>query len=186
MKTVYLLPCSCGNKVRVDAGQAGAKVPCTCGKQLTVPTFRGLRELEVDSSAVEASAAAAEPQSWSAARGALFSAGLLISVIAGALTCYHSYVYWQMRDGGDAYKREYIEGFRHDVEHLTPEQSLYEFQRNITDGLKVDGTPPWGQITAMRDTSYRWLIGALIALAFGLVSLFGSIIVPSQSRRPAS
>ena len=46
MSEQFLLPCSCGQKVRVGNAQAGAGVRCVCGKSLTVPTLRGLRELE--------------------------------------------------------------------------------------------------------------------------------------------
>jgi hypothetical protein len=178
MKAVYLLPCTCGNKVLVDAGQAGAKVVCVCGKQLSVPTFRGLRELEVVADGPASAAAAAEDRPWSATRGFLFSAGLLVSVIAAILISYHLYVYSQMRDGGEVYRQQHMEELRRGVDDLSPVQALAEFDEAAKEGLKVMGTPPWAHISKMRDDSYRWLIGSLIALALGLVSMFGSLLVP--------
>lgn len=44
----YLLPCSCGQRLKVSTAQAGQPIRCACGNELTVPTLRGLRELEVD------------------------------------------------------------------------------------------------------------------------------------------
>ena len=45
-RTKYLLPCTCGRQVKVDASQAGLTVACRCGAQLEVPTLRGLKQLE--------------------------------------------------------------------------------------------------------------------------------------------
>ncbi len=46
----YLLPCECGKKVEVSPAQAGGTVFCPCGKTLSVPRLKTLRELEsVDS-----------------------------------------------------------------------------------------------------------------------------------------
>ncbi|HEV3023910.1 MAG TPA: hypothetical protein VGX76_15650, partial [Pirellulales bacterium] len=43
---LYLLPCTCGKKIEVDAGQAGLSVRCSCGADVPVPTMRGLALLE--------------------------------------------------------------------------------------------------------------------------------------------
>ena len=183
MNAVYLLPCPCGQKVRVDAGQAGAKVTCACGKQLAVPTFRALKELEAEAPAVSAAARGAiEAPSWTAGRGMLFSFGLLISVIAAVLICYHAYVCWVTRDGGEPMRQSHLEEMRHSVENLTAVDAVLEFQKMAQAGLTVDGVPPWSYITEKRDTSFRWLMGALITLAVGLVSMFGSLLGPV--RRP--
>src|SRR2546429_7064272 len=82
MKAVYLLPCTCGQKVRVDAGQAGAKVPCACGQQLTVPTFRALRELEQEVPVAAVPVRGAATNDWDAVRGLLFSVGLLAFLVS--------------------------------------------------------------------------------------------------------
>ncbi|HEX4414510.1 MAG TPA: hypothetical protein VH107_12840 [Lacipirellulaceae bacterium] len=41
----YLLPCVCGKSVPVDVRQAGARVTCSCGTTLEVPTLRQIRHL---------------------------------------------------------------------------------------------------------------------------------------------
>ena len=105
MKAVYLLPCTCGQKVRVDAGQAGAKVPCTCGQQLTVPTFRALRELEQEVPVASAPVRGGATNDWDAIRGILFSVGLLVLLVSAVLVSYHTYMYLQFWDGGETWKQ---------------------------------------------------------------------------------
>jgi hypothetical protein len=177
MKAVYLLPCSCGKKVRVDAGQAGAKVDCECGQQLAVPTFRGLRELEVDSAPAAADARSSQPEGWNAVRGILFSFGLLITVIAVGVGGFQFFLYYMRRDGGERIKQVVIENMSHEVEHLAPVEVFSEFQEMEKSGLTVDGVPPWAVISSVRDENFRWFIASAVALGIGLtcltISLFG-------------
>ena len=184
MKAVYLLPCSCGKKVPVDAGQAGAKVTCDCGQQLAVPTFRALKDLEQERpvAAVAAGAIGGGTSEWNPARGVMFSFGMLISMIAAVLICYHLYTYWVMWDGGEAWKQDHLKEMREAVDYLAPADALVDFQDMATKGLTVDGVPPWSQVAAMRDSSRRWLLGALVALAVGLVSLTASLIGAGRPR----
>ena len=77
MRTSYLLPCSCGKKIEVDANQSGLAVRCQCGAEQTVPTLRGLAALERVEAAELASAKAGP--SWSVRQGLIFL-GLVILV----------------------------------------------------------------------------------------------------------
>src|SRR5688572_6227512 len=90
MKTAYLLPCSCGRNCEVDAGQAGSQVACGCGTVLTVPSIRGLRQLEP---AATGEAKPATP-SWSPVRGAIFSLGLLLAATAVLFSGFQGYWYY--------------------------------------------------------------------------------------------
>jgi hypothetical protein len=178
MKAEYLLPCSCGKKVPVDAGQAGAKVACSCGQQLAVPTFRALRDLERVTPAI----AVVEGSQWSTARGILFSFGTLVSVVAAGLMLYHLFWYSQLLDGGEAWKQEHLNEMRAGVDYLSPVEAITEFQEMAKTGLTIDGIPPWSKITAVRDSSRRWLTVSLVALAFGLVSLTASLLGAKRSK----
>ena len=42
----YLLECSCGREVVVEERQAGVEVSCECGKEISVPTYRKLKQLK--------------------------------------------------------------------------------------------------------------------------------------------
>jgi hypothetical protein len=41
----YLLPCTCGQSVEVEPGQAGQTVACVCGKSLLVPSMLQVKAL---------------------------------------------------------------------------------------------------------------------------------------------
>jgi hypothetical protein len=75
----YLLTCECGNSLKVDVGQAGGQVACSCGKRLDVPTLRNLRHLPQAKDDAPQTAAA-----WNARKGAtsifLILAGLLAAL----------------------------------------------------------------------------------------------------------
>jgi hypothetical protein len=88
----YLLPCTCGNAIPVDIGQAGQRVACVCGKSVDVPTRRGIKELRpataenVKDDAVRLRAAA-----WSPLQGAIFSSGTLLVFIGFCVAAYFGY-----------------------------------------------------------------------------------------------
>ncbi|WP_425617169.1 hypothetical protein NA78x_000840 [Anatilimnocola sp. NA78] len=81
---LYLVPCSCGEKLRVRGGQAGEKLTCKCGQSVPVPTIRQLRQLETvaDESAPRPSSA------LSAWQGPLFSIGAILLFVGLILIAY--------------------------------------------------------------------------------------------------
>jgi len=87
MSAQYFLPCSCGQKVRVEPAQAGGQVACSCGKSLNVPTLRGLKQLEL-APPDQASARRSAAGKWGPVRGAMFSIGLLVSVVSVLVLAY--------------------------------------------------------------------------------------------------
>lgn len=82
MTTSYLLPCSCGQKVRVEVGQAGGSVPCSCGARLDVPAMRQIRDLEEAPNDDRQTDVRAE--SWSPRKGAILLGLVIAAVSAGA------------------------------------------------------------------------------------------------------
>ncbi len=74
----YLLPCTCGQSVRVSNKDAGQGVRCACGKMLDVPTLRGLATLERADAAL-----AARPRAWGPRQQAVFALVLLTLAAAG-------------------------------------------------------------------------------------------------------
>src|SRR5262245_32317227 len=102
MTQQYLLPCACGQLVRVGNAQAGGQVLCACGKSLAVPTLRGLRQLE----AAPPEIAKKLPLRWSPIHGASFALALVIAIAGAAAAAYHLFYYshlvgWVGRDGFD-------------------------------------------------------------------------------------
>lgn len=81
MRTHYLLPCSCGRNLHVDASQAGLPLECVCGAKLEVPTMRGLAMLE---RVPEQSTGAVEDAApWGPRQGLMFLGGAILAVGLG-------------------------------------------------------------------------------------------------------
>ncbi len=76
MRAKYLLPCSCGEKIAVEAAQAGQTVRCACGAELEVPTMSGISALETLEP--EAEAGPSRPESGWGRREAWILAGAVV------------------------------------------------------------------------------------------------------------
>ncbi len=77
----YLLPCSCGRKLRIHTSQAGERIPCGCGADLEVPTMREIALLEQDRSEP---VAPPPPRRWGI-RQRLLLAGAALVLMGGFL-----------------------------------------------------------------------------------------------------
>lgn len=75
MRGKYLLPCSCGREIPVEAAQAGEQVRCTCGAELEVPTLLALATLK----RAEPGPAATKPPATWGARQRLILVGAMIT-----------------------------------------------------------------------------------------------------------
>ena len=75
----YLLPCTCGNAIPVEIGQAGGQVTCTCGHAVDVPPLRQLRHLPQQQ--------ATQPQvtgrSWGTRQGWITASFIVAAVLLG-------------------------------------------------------------------------------------------------------
>jgi hypothetical protein len=54
----FVIDCACGHRLRVTEGDAGATVPCACGRAIAVPSLRELRDFPVEAEAVPYESAA--------------------------------------------------------------------------------------------------------------------------------
>ncbi|MEN1681785.1 MAG: hypothetical protein AAGJ46_19560 [Planctomycetota bacterium] len=159
----YLLPCQCGQSIRVEPRQAGEKVTCSgCSDVLEVPSLRQIRELPPapDESAPRRS-------SWSARQGVLTAGMLVTAALIGVGAYFYS------------------------VMPLPPEEVNRDLQ--IAQGLEVitplDGFQLWmqqyqpiftrGQIEPFVDRRGAYYERALLmnqiyrAASFGLAAVIG-------------
>ncbi|HEY2837671.1 MAG TPA: hypothetical protein VGJ26_00870 [Pirellulales bacterium] len=86
MSKVYLLPCACGEKLRIDASQAGLDLRCRCGQTVKAPTFRELSRLEQ----VEEEPATRPHADWGARQRLLLIGGMITAcglAIAAGFWC---------------------------------------------------------------------------------------------------
>ena len=94
MSTHFLLPCECGQSVPIQLRQAGQSVRCACGRDLVVPTMRGIRELQpTEISPTKPSAT----RTWNPTRGLLFGAGSVL-IIVGLITIGFNYPRYKSAD----------------------------------------------------------------------------------------
>ncbi|HMC12148.1 MAG TPA: hypothetical protein VKH44_12695 [Pirellulaceae bacterium] len=170
MSQHYLLPCSCGQKVRVANAEAGGQVTCACGKSLRVPTLRGLRQLEIAPPETTSKAA----PGWSPVHGVIFAAGLLVAAVGLGLVAYYGLRYAQI---DQRYTHDYTDAFvqaeQTRIDKLTPIEALTEWTEVLTDGLGERQPPPWiaakqlvaGYLSWIRTGGIALVAGALLAAA---------------------
>jgi hypothetical protein len=141
MTQQYLLPCSCGQKMRVAAAQAGGQLKCGCGKSLSVPTLRGLRELEL----APPETPARKRPGWSPVHGALFASGLLVAATGLALVTYSLWRYTQLASSGLSADRsgDVVKFESANIDKLTPLQMLNAWSELKEEGLGEKQTPIW-------------------------------------------
>jgi len=165
MADAYLLPCGCGKKTRVGKAQAGQVVACECGKTLSVPTLRGLRNLELAPVSKE-SGPAARP-TWGPWRGASFSGGLALAAVALILSGLNLSYYYGAKFYSDDPSEQIIGAASDQLNKLVAVELLEEWNNAVKDGLGPVHTPFW--IAAQESAKiYRWR-----SIAFACLSLVG-------------
>ena len=178
----YLLPCTCGEKVRVEAAQAGGQVACACGKTLSVPTLRGLRALE-EAPADAAAAKRAADRRWSPLQGILFSSGLLVTVIALGVVAYAFWQYVQATPYTRDVSPELTQLNSDIVDEIPAPDALDEFFHLRDEGLGQPTVMPWvhwQKFAAER----RWImIAAGSAAAVGLIAIVAALVMKPAPRR---
>ena len=112
----YLLPCECGKSVGVKPPQAGESVRCDCGKSLTVPDLRNLRELPRLESAT-----AEKKNSWTPVRGAIFGIGFATFLVGAGCLAMFGYKYSQLHLTPPDMNK--VKQFQVDLAKITPTQA---------------------------------------------------------------
>lgn len=176
MAETFLLPCGCGHKIRVGNAQAGQAVRCECGKSLSVPTLRGLRELE--SAPDEAAAKGARRAAvWSPWHGAAFSGGLAAAAVSLLLCGANFWYYTGAQHYSEDRSDDVIGAVTGELDNYLPVQLLEEWNALVDEGLSHEHTPLW--IAAQESAKvYRWRTIAFGSL--GVVSLlvaFGAVFL---------
>jgi len=175
----YLLPCSCGQKTRITAAQAGAQVACVCGQSLSVPTLRGIRQLEV----APPEAAARHSASWSPIHGVLFASGLAIASIGLVFLAFYGLRYIQL--GGHPITRDItdvvVKAEQQRIDKLTPTEALAEWSENLKEGLGEPEEPPWVKANKVMAGYKAYIRASVIALAVGAVLAITALILPRSA-----
>jgi len=176
MSKLYLLPCSCGQKTPVSVAQAGGQVTCICGKSLSVPTLRGLRELEIAPTvAVEKKAG------WSRVHGAIFASGLTIAAIGVVLLTLSALQYGQIVGFGYTKDRtaDVLRSQQADIESMSPTQVLSEWRKDVEEGLGEPEEPPWSKFKRLAASNVAWIKFGAAAVIGGILIALITLVVPA-------
>lgn len=168
----YLLPCSCGQKVRVANAQAGGQVACRCGNRLAVPTLRGLRELEPAPADVQA----VKP-GWSPLHGAFFATGIAIATLGVAIFGYSLWRYAQLAGLSIDRSGDVVEFESANIDKLSAVQMISAWSELLDEGLGEKQKPIW--IAAKEKLrEYRiWMISGGGAVAIGAALSIATLFV---------
>jgi hypothetical protein len=168
----YLLPCSCGQKVRVANSQAGGQVACGCGNRLPVPTLRGLRELEIAPTDVPKRSRAG----WSRLHGAFFATGLLAAAVGFVLITLFLWRYSQLVGLSTDRTDDVVQAESTQIDNFTAVQLLTAWSELVEQGLGEKQTPIW---IAAKETIRGYLMwvsvgaGAIVAgILLSVATLF--------------
>jgi hypothetical protein len=176
MTEAFLLPCACGQKVRVGKAQAGQAIRCACGKSLSVPTLRGMRELE-SAPPDENLAKSRKVAAWSPWHGAAFSGGLAVAAVSVLLFGLNLYYLTGATYFSEDHTDAVVGSATGELEKFSAEQLLHEWHSLVEEGLGHPHPPIW--VSAQESAKiYRWrtiAFGTLTVVAL-LVSL-GAVFV---------
>ena len=160
----YLLPCSCGQKVRVANAQAGGSVLCVCGQRLTVPTLRGLRSLEP-----APPLATKGPAGWSHIHGYIFATALVIAGAGVAIVAYQGWQYLRVVPFTKDYSPEVIQAEAEHISKLTPEQTLEHWDKILEEGLGPKDPYIWTRAEAAAKGLRWWMLMGNGLIAAGAI-----------------
>src|SRR5262245_31832272 len=184
MSQQYLLPCGCGQKVRIEPAQAGGRVSCGCGQSLAVPTLRGLRSLEIAPAQVEKST-----PGWSRTHGVVFAVSLLVAAAGLAMVGVYTALYFEAMNHTTDRTDEVIRNYdkSNPIDALTPAAALAEWKTEVLPGLRHEFHPEWVAAKAAASLAMSRIRIGLLLLAGGLVPAIATLFIGREAERsPAS
>lgn len=186
MRKRFLLPCGCGQKLVVDATQAGQQLSCGCGASLVVPTLRGLESLErVEEPAAEGSAAARRSPSAHPGRmlgSDLAFAGFLFVLILSVVALIPLVLIWLRLDTSFDMETDLRYGDQQ-IDMISVDESWQLWREFRNNGLQAGEVPFYTRILQYSHVFSRAILGLSIVLA---ISLVGLIVSGRKSARARS
>lgn len=169
MAVQYLLPCSCGRQIPVEASQSGLTLACECGQQLDVPARRELEKLPRTTTQPRTPSGA--PRSgWGLHKGLMLLGTLLaVPALAGAV-----YLTSTM-------PKDPIAAI---IERQTPSQSVGSWQQ-LRQGIRTGNDPLTMAYIKQRNSHQMAANFAWGVFAIGLAMIAGGLgMLLSKRRQP--
>lgn len=171
MAVQYLLPCECGNTTPIDTSQAGSSVPCSCGKQIDVPSLRAIRELTPASDDV-----APSNYQWNPAAGLVFVCGLVLALV-GAGMAFFMHLNVQTMVNLDSPPEADVAAWIEEIDSMPPELLFDEWNAQLHVGLGEYQMSPFVQARMMARQFEMYRNTALVVMACGLIFAATSIFL---------
>lgn len=167
MRIKYLLPCSCGREIPIEATQAGEEVVCACGAKLEVPTLLKLNTLKRVGIPAESPKRRPARAAWGV-RQQLILIGILIAA-AGAAWAVWLYVTAPPRI---------------DVSSLSPLRSMFLWY-DLKRGVQFQ-PPAEAEYLKRIKEHHLWLLAAWSVAAAGIVVACSPLLITGQTKPPKS
>lgn len=179
MTAYYLLPCSCGKKIEVDAGQSGLNIRCECGAELTVPTMRGLSQLERASAPPANRRLDAASESTWGARQALVFLGLIILLGASLPAALTWYTYPQP----PRLREDFTEINREEIDQATLRQT-WELWKELRKDFSEEAEMPLMYVYLAQEKAARTrLIFMGVIGGVGLLLATAGLLTPATRKQ---
>lgn len=168
MSAKYLVPCQCGEKIAIDAAQAGQTLTCFCGAKVVAPTMRGLGALERLEETKKPAKPGSEPQrKWSRAQGGLFSGGVIVALLSLIVAGYFGLAYSEMQENQSNMRRQLeLVSTDQSYDQLGAADLLTEWKNMTAKGMEEPISVQWQQISHVARTT-AVSIGIALAIALG-------------------
>jgi hypothetical protein len=175
----HLLPCPCGQSIRIDTSQAGERVTCgACGQSQDAPTYRAIKALQLDSADVAAAQQRAAQQAggnWSPMQGVLFAVGLVLLLIGLCGAGYCAYVV--RRIDVPPPTAEQFAAFESRFDKLDLVQNYELFLEYKAHGMGPEETPLYVHAKRLEGSFTRVGIGCAILAGVGALLAACSLVV---------
>jgi hypothetical protein len=181
----YLLSCDCGRQIPISTSQAGETLICECGRSLTAPKLRELRQLPP---AAESEAPPRSRGAWTRQQGVIFAAGLILFLLGASIAGLTYYQRGMLQTEAPVIIPEKLEAHLAEIDRNTPVQNLEVWRHEILEhGLEREDEPPY-VVHRRVATVLGWIgvaggVGAAIGLGMMAVALLAR---PQAQARPVS
>jgi hypothetical protein len=180
MSAKYLLPCHNGQTVVVTTADAGRTVACPCGKNVQVPTLRGVQALP----RVEVAGTHPAAPAWSSQQGAMFTSGLCL-LLVGLIALFMLYQrFRKIETAKPAMNSPMLAQFAREAERADPANTLALWDLLRTSPLEERPLQIWeaNRKVANKYTLYMSIAGGVAAIGLGL-AIAGPLMRPTP-RKP--
>ena len=170
MQTKYLLPCSCGREIPIEASQAGQTIRCQCGADLEAPRLMRMSSLK----RAEQEASPARPRNGWGTRQRLVLLGALLALPGIVLTTYLL-----------LNRPKLAEVPTHaPLDSLTISET-WNIWLDLRTGIQRHPTGMELYYQERLKANRQWTGVALAICGLGVLVMASSLLVPQPRRRPA-